>query len=394
MKRFIVRTVQPSLDALRHDQQVAQNAQREFNAKVVQTLNGLVDFVDSEFARQRQEFDAHLQKFQAQFDTFQAQFDTFQAQFDTFQAHLNTIQSHIENRLEQIAPKINAFELMLWTFDRRKEAMEIEQIRFNQKLEQILSVLRSSELRNETTIQSLPEPARQEDYRYLVFENQHRGTEQEIKERLKDYLPYFAESSQVLDIGCGRGEFLELLRERGIQGYGIDSNQHTVEYCRQKGLDAQQADVFAHLGALRDGGLDGIFMAHVIEHFDAQRMQQLLQTCFNKLASQKYLILETPNPGSLYALSHYFYKDVTHRNPLPAETLEFFMKCAGFQDVQIVYKNPFPKKYLLPEFDLQQISMPEILLLGKQFNENIHHLNDVLYGYPDYGIIAKKIQMF
>ena len=387
LKRFIVRTVQPSLDALRHDQQAAQNAQREFNAKVVQTMNGLVELVDSEFERQRRELDAHLQ-------TFQAQFDTFQAQFDAFQAHLHTIQSHIENRLEQIAPKINAFELMLWTFDRRKEAMEIEQIRFNQKLEHILTVLRSSNIPHEAEIHALPEPERQDDYRYLVFENQHRGTEQEIKERLQEYLRYFTESSQVLDIGCGRGEFLELLREHGIEGYGIDSNQHTVAYCSQKGLHAQQTDVFAHLNALPDGGLDGIFMAHVIEHFDARGMQQLLQTCFDKLAPHKYLVVETPNPGSLYALSHYFYKDVTHRNPLPAETVEFFLKCAGFQDVQIVYKNPFPQKYLLPELNLDHISMPDLLGVGKQLNENIRHLNDVLYGYPDYGIIARKIRIF
>jgi len=401
IKRFIVRTVQPSLDALRSDQQTAQNAQREFNANVVQTLNGFVELIDSELERQGREVDAHLQKFQGQFDAFQtqlvafqAQIDAFQAQFDTFQTHLHTIQSHIENRLEQVEPQVKAFELMLWTFDRRKEAMEIEQIRFNQKLEQILTVLRAPNKPHEAEIAALPEPERQNDYRYLVFENQHRGSEQEIKERLNDYLSYFAESSRVLDIGCGRGEFLELLREQGIQGYGIDSNQHTIEYCRQKGLTVQQSDVFAHLNALPDGGLDGIFMAHVIEHFDARGMQQLLQACFEKLAPHKYFVIETPNPGSIYAFSHYFYKDVTHRNPLPPETLEFFVKCAGFQDVQIMYRHPFPAKYTLPLLDLQAVSQPELQLIGEHLNETIGRLNDVIYGYPDYSIVARKIQIF
>lgn len=388
LKRFIVRTVQPSLDALRSDQQAAQNAQREFNAKVVQTMNGLVELVDSEFARQRREFDAHLQ-------TFQAQFDTFQAQFDTFQAHLNTLQSHIDNRLEQIEPRMDAIEPMIWMFDRRKEAMEIEQILFEQKLEQMFATLRTLEASGKLPSQPLPASERQEDYRYFIFENRHRGDEQDITRRISGYVEYFTGCSRVLDIGCGRGEFLELLREQGIHGYGIEPNSNLATYCRSKGLEVEQIDVFAHLQALPDNSLDGIFMAHVVEHFPPQDLQQLLQLCFAKLGQHKYFIAETPNPKSLYAFSHFFYKDVTHRNPLPSEALEFLVKCAGFQDIQVVQRNPFSPQEMLQELSLEQIANhPELTVLGERLNQNIRQLNQLLYGYPDYGMIARKINFF
>ncbi len=380
LKNFILHTVQPSLDG-------AQNAQREFNAKTVQTLNGLVELLDSELERQRQEIDAHLQK-------FQAQFDTFQAQFDTFQAHLDTLQSHIDNRLEQIEPRMDAIEPMIWMFDRRKEAMEIEQILFNQKLEQAFAALRALEISENLPKDSLPASERQEDYRYFVFENRHRGDEQDIARRMSGYVEYFDGCSRVLDIGCGRGEFLALLRERGITGYGIEPNLNLASYCRNKGFDVEQVDVFAHLQSIPDNTLDGIFMAHVVEHFTPQDLQRLLQLCFAKLAHHKCFIAETPNPKSLYAFSHFFYKDVTHRNPLPSEALEFLVKCAGFQDIQVVYKNPFSPQELLKELSIEHMTDSERYLFGERLNQNIRQLNNLLYGYPDYGIIARKINLF
>ena len=436
IKEFIVRTVQPSIDEVIRRQNVLKDAQQAFNAKVVQTLNGAVDLIDAELARLRQETGTHLQKFQTQLDSFQTQltafqgqfdlyqtqltafqgqFDSFQAQLTTFQAkisdfqtlleafqthidvfqkHANSLQKYFDDRLEQIEPRLIAFELMIWTFDRRKEAMEIEQILLNQKFEQLAAVMRLRQGEQPASAPALPSLERQEDFRYVVFENLHRGDEQDIKRRMSDYVPYFTGCSHVLDIGCARGEFLELLREHGINARGIDLNENMLAYCRKKGLQVESADAFAHLDTLDDAALDGIFLAHLAEHFAPQDLYRLLQRCFQKLAHHRYLIVETPNPCSLYALSHHFYKDMTHRNPLHPETLEHLIKSAGFQEVTIEYKNPFPPQKALQELRLEQAQDAELRACGEQINQHVKQLNALLYGHLDYAIIAKKIMLF
>ena len=105
---------------------------------------------------------------------------------------------------------------------------------------------------------------------------------------------------------CARGEFLELLAEHQIQGYGIDPNHSFVQYCQQKGLHVKETDALSHLSELPENSIDGIFIAHLIEHFPMADLQKLLQLCFEKLAPHHYLVLETPNPCSVYALSQYF----------------------------------------------------------------------------------------
>ena len=107
-----------------------------------------------------------------------------------------------------------------------------------------------------------------DSHKYVGFEDQFRGSAEDIRERVAEYLPIFAGSSDVLDIGCGRGEFLALLREHGVTARGIDINRAMVEVCREKGLDAEEADALEHLRALPDGSLGGLFAAQVIEHLD------------------------------------------------------------------------------------------------------------------------------
>jgi O-antigen chain-terminating methyltransferase len=419
VKKFILRALQPAMDTVITQQnefnaKIVQTfnsleAQREVNAKIVQTFNGLVELVNSELERVRAEVSHHLQAFQAQFDTFQAQFDTFQAQFDTFQAqtdtfqsqfntfqsHLDTLQSYIENRLEQIEPRLDASELMVWAFDRRKEALEIEQIFLNQKLEQVLSIMRDQRGQGPDVVtHPLPTKERQEDYTYLVFENIHRGDEQTIKTRMQGYLSYFKDCSNVLDIGCARGEFLELLKEHHIQGYGIDVNHTMVQYCRKKGLEAKEAEALSHLQSLPQNSLDGIFLVHLAEHFSIQDLHLLLQLCFDKLQPHHYLVIETPNPRSLYALSQYFYKDLSHEKPLHPEALQHLVKTVGFQQVQIEDKNPFSAKTALQELDVMRVSDETLRSQLEKINQNIRQLNTLIYGHLDYAVIAKKVKMF
>jgi 2-polyprenyl-3-methyl-5-hydroxy-6-metoxy-1,4-benzoquinol methylase len=318
-------------------------AQKEFNARVVRTLNGLVEIVDRELRRELQEL-----------------------------------------------------QMMIWTFDRRKEALEIDEILLNQKLEQVLGLLRDS--RQSVTGKSpytLPARERQDDYTYVLFENLYRGDETTIKTRQAEYMSYFQNGTNVLDIGCGRGEFLELLHEHHITGYGVDANQTMVQYCQNKGLKAEEADVFAHLQSLPDNSLDGIFTAQTIEHCPPPEVHRLLQLCFAKLQPHKYCVIETQNPTSLYALSH-FYRDLSHENPIHPDALAYLLKTVGFQDTQIEYKAPFAKDQMLQELKFDSLEgVNDSLRANLEIvNTNIQQLNEMLYGYLDYAVIARKIHLF
>ena len=378
LKKFILRTVQPVVDQLSLRQDHMLDAQREYNAAVVQSLNGFVDLVDEDMKSVRQEVSDHLQR---------------------FQDHLDSIQSYIDNRVQQIEPRIDAFETVIWTFDRRKEALEIDHILLNNKFEQLLRALAKNEPGSpDTEKASLPEQGHDNDYRYLVFENLHRGDERDIKQRLKDYVQFYEGGKSVLDIGCARGEFLELLQEHAIKANGIDINQTMVEYCRKKGLHVEESDALSHLAALPDNSLDGIFVGHLVEHFTVEELQRFLHLCFAKLQSHKYLILETPNPQSLYTLSHHFYKDLSHRNPLDPEALLHLVKSAGFEDARIEPKNPFPagmpRASLLKELDISPITDEQLRVRLDVLNQNIRQLNDIIYGYLDYAIITPKVRKF
>lgn len=437
VKKLILRWIQPAIDAVMQQQnnlnaQLVQTcnslveltnqevirkleAQTEVNAKFVQGLNDLVDLTSSELERLREEIDHHLVRFQAQldkfqaqldtfqtqFDTFQTQFDmfqtqlgTFQTQFDTFQTQLGTFQTHLSTRLEQITPQLQEFQTMIWTYDRRKEALELEQIRFNQKLEQILALLRSQPSQTvETAQQELPGPEHQQEYAYLLFENRYRGNEEEIKQRQAIYLPYFKDCRQVLDIGCGRGEFLELLQEHQIGGHGIDSNRIMVEYCREKHLNAEHAEALGYLESLADESLDGIFAAQFVEHCSPEHLFRLFELCYAKLQPHAYLVLETQNPQSLFALSH-FYRDLSHNKPVHPDALQYLLKTIGFEDLRVEYLSPLPPANMLQELDIpKEIDDDPLHSQSATLNRNIRQLNDIIYGYLDYAIIARKIHL-
>ncbi len=415
LKKIAVRLLHPIVMKLRNSRIVADitrlEDQRAFNCRTVQTLNGLVELTNAELERLRKEVAEHLQIFQGHLDiqqrsldtqqhaldtqqrsldTQQRSLDTQQRSLDTQQSSLDTLQNHLDNRLEQIEPRIDTFELMIWAFDRRKEALELEQIAFNKKLGKVLTAIKSLQQGDPLDVADLPAPERQDDYTYFVFENRHRGTEKAIKKRLEEYVRYFEGCSRVLDIGCARGEFLELLAEHNISGYGIDQNHSEIHYCQQKGLNVQEADALAHLRSLDNGSLDGIVMAHIAEHFPPPVLQQLLTLCFQKLQAHAYLIVETPNPCSVYALSQYFYKDLSHNKPLHPDALLYLIQLAGFEQAEVVPKNHFSGKDALKELTCQHDVEEPLRSLIDVVNQDVRQLNDFLYGHLDYAIVARK----
>lgn len=221
---------------------------------------------------------------------------------------------------------------------------------------------------------------------YFLFENRFRGSEEKIKEALRYYLPWFKEGQNVLDIGCGRGEFLELMKENNIVARGIDVNEQFVDYCRQKGLDVQLKDAVAELEGLEDNSLGGIFMGQVIEHLEPNYLTRLLELAAKKLEPGAYLIAETPNPTMLSTLSNSFYLDLSHIKPVHPETMKFLMEYYGFESVEIRYSESSKIPYSLALLEAGEAEIPNI----RKFNEGINLLNELLFGYQDYIIIGRK----
>ena len=226
-------------------------------------------------------------------------------------------------------------------------------------------------------------------FEYLLFENRHRGSEAEIKARQRVYLPYFKDSGSVLDIGCGRGEFLELLKEAGIPAQGAELNPEMVQVAQQKGVEVIQGDGLEHLRKLPDRNLGGIFLSQVIEHLGPENLRELVRTAFLKLAPGGVLLAETVNPQCLTTFSGAFYVDLSHHNPIHPEAARYLWESVGFRQVNILYVSPYPPEMLLKEMVRRDDESYEDET-ARVLNENVRRLNDLLYGYQDYAVVGTK----
>ncbi len=169
---------------------------------------------------------------------------------------------------------------------------------------------------------------------WAMFADRFRGTEEFVRERQRAYVPLFEKHEGVLDIGCGRGEFLELMRESGVPARGIETSSNMVAICRAKGLDAVAADAFQYLPSLPEESLDGVFCAHVVEHLPAERLPSLLLAAAAKLKKGGIIAIETPNPECLAIFASHFYLDPTHVRPVPPPLLAFYLEEAGFGQIE------------------------------------------------------------
>jgi len=224
---------------------------------------------------------------------------------------------------------------------------------------------------------------------YLAFEDRHRGTLEEIRRRQRDYLDLFT-LEPILDIGCGRGEFLQLCQEVKRQARGIDVNPAMVATCRAAGLDVVRAEALAYLDGLPDDSLGGIFCAQVIEHLTSEAFVALVRLAHTKLRPGGVLLCETPNPGSLSVFSGPFYLDLTHIKPIHSEAARFVLDAASFQDVEIRYVNPHPFEVTLQHIKPYWYMRPYEEEFLQALNENFARVNRVLWGPQDYAVIGRK----
>jgi O-antigen chain-terminating methyltransferase len=181
---------------------------------------------------------------------------------------------------------------------------------------------------------------------YTAFENQFRGEREDIFNRLKVYLPLLEEAKvgtsdfPILDVGCGRGEWLELLRESGYTATGLDHNRVMVDYCRTREFEVVEGDVIAYLRTLPDLSLGAVTGFHIIEHLPFPILIKLFNEVVRVLKPGGLAIFETPNPKNIVVGACNFYADPTHKNPLFPDTIQFILESQGLSKVKILYLNP------------------------------------------------------
>jgi SAM-dependent methyltransferase len=233
------------------------------------------------------------------------------------------------------------------------------------------------------TVASQPAQAAFPDY--FAFESRMRGATRDVRGRQAVYVDDFRDSMPVLDVGCGRGELLALLRDAGIDASGVDADADMVAYARGEGLDVEQADLIDYLDGLPDASLGGIFAGQVVEHLPPSALLRVLRLAHSKLEPGGVLVVETINPLSPLALQNYF-ADLTHAQPLVPGTLELLIREAGFRETETRFLNAPPESERLravvlpegPEFDRARAALAS----------NVARLNDLLYGPHDYAIVA------
>jgi O-antigen chain-terminating methyltransferase len=230
------------------------------------------------------------------------------------------------------------------------------------------------------------QPETLDSYKYVGFEDQFRGSAEDIRRRVLEYLPVFQKAQDVLDVGCGRGEFLGVLKEHGVRARGIDVNGAMVAVCREHGLDATEADALAYLRSLPDGSLGGLFAAQVIEHLEPRYLVSLLDAAAEKLRPGAPIVLETINPACWFAFFESYIRDITHVRPIHPETLQYLLVASGFQRVEIRYRAPYPDHE-----KLQPIAAnPSLGEAVDTLNANVERINRLLFTWLDYAAIGHR----
>jgi SAM-dependent methyltransferase len=182
------------------------------------------------------------------------------------------------------------------------------------------------------------------------------------------------EASPVVDLGSGRGEWLELLQGEGFQARGVDQNHILVEECVGAGLDVMEGDLLTYLCSIPDQSIGGVTGFHIMEHLPFETLLKLFDETVRVLRPGGVAIFETPNPQNILVSSQEFYIDPTHRSPLPGALMKFIAEVKGLERVELIPLHPFPDAHRVQEVDLE---------VAKRFNE-------LFYGARDYAVIGWK----
>lgn len=225
---------------------------------------------------------------------------------------------------------------------------------------------------------STPSSGHRFDQFYKAFEDTFRGSEEVIRDRLFEYVPLFTSlpgdtiKKPVIDIGCGRGEFLSIMRENGFRAVGIDMNDAMVECVKNMGLEAYATDARSYLASLKSSSVAAITGFHIVEHIPFESLMDIFSECYRSVARGGFVLFETPNPETFSVGAHTFYLDPSHQRPVPPRLLQFMLEYAGFacEIIRLHEVEETPRSTT---------------------SEVVRKLHKSAYGPADYAVVGRKV---
>ncbi|RKX23952.1 MAG: hypothetical protein DRP47_12100 [Candidatus Zixiibacteriota bacterium] len=261
----------------------------------------------------------------------------------TFMQQISTLNEHVaqqDDNLREMSAQLTISRLSFVDIQRRMKDF-LEEAR--------------SRLPEAVSTQQIEKILTEEDHfldaMYVSFEERFRGSREDVKQRLQVYLPYVkvalhaTDVSPMLDVGCGRGEWLELLEEQKAVIKGVDLNRIMIAQCQALNFDVLEADVIDYLSDVKNNSLSVVSGFHIIEHLPFETLIALLDESFRVLKPGGIIIFETPNPENLIVGAHLFYTDPTHRNPIVPATMQFLAQQRGFTRVEVIRLHKYSDHY-------------------------------------------------
>lgn len=295
-----------------------------------------------------------------------------------------TVFAAAESRMETVNRRLEALRIQtIARLEREIARMRPQQIALERRIAQLIAEARNRPPEASGTA-PLPAPVTEDQHNfdgfYAALEDEFRGSREEIKERLSVYLPRLAvagiggESMPILDVGCGRGEWLELLREQQLDASGIDQNLVVLGMCQERGLPVREGNALEYLRSLPEKSLGAVTAFHVIEHLTLPQLLDLWDSAWRALKPGGMAIFETPNPNNVFVGARNFYLDPTHRHPIPPLLGRFLAESHGFERVEILELHPCPVE----------------LIDTRTGGDVAARFNECFYGPQDYAIIGWK----
>ncbi len=326
-----------------------------------------------EIQSKQHSMNTNLDEIQSKQHSMNTNLDEIQSKQHSMNTNLDEIQSKqhsMNTNLDEIQSKQHSMNADL-------ESVDIKLLDKEKKYHTVLTELSNNLLSIRNSVYNTNIDPKNLNYESLV--EQTSESFDVVLNQQSSYLQYIKKSNDsipsglFIDIGSGRGEFLELLFKLDISCQGIENNPRMLESCLSHGhTNVQRADGLDFLRESENDSFKGITLFHVIEHFNLESMIHLIHQSLRTLKKNGVLILETVNPDSLFSLMS-FWKDPTHMHPIPSDMLKFYLEMAGFVNVKVIFNSPVPDQERLEGSD-----------------KNTTKLNNILFGPRDYAVIGWK----
>jgi O-antigen chain-terminating methyltransferase len=379
--KFLVRGRQIVHGEVRRYVDLLVGKQTEFNVHIVHLMNKL----SGRFKKLETKIGSEIESVS---QNVQELDNKVSSEIESVSQNVQELDNKVSNEIESVSQNVQELKSKTTTIVDEKVTNVFETINADLENKEWLSNLLDDKIQDH--LEFMPPTDADEVMNYFLFEEKHRGSTEEIKQRQSIFLEHFINCQMVLDIGCGRGEFLSLLKENGIGAKGIDLNEDMILFCQKNGLDASQDNALTYLQSLKDKSLDGVFSGQVVEHLQPDELISLVKLCYDKMKFGTYFVAETVNPTCLSVFAGSFYMDLSHVKPVHPATIKFLMESVGFRDVEFKFFSPHPDEAKLEKFQVED----GIDDVGRRqlevMNANIDKLNGLLYGYQDYAVIGKK----